>query len=382
MLKTCYPKEDKMNKINLIKAAFLLSLYFLISGCSAVITKYGEELSACDADDPNIIYVGRVNNENPKNVIYDWPGVHISAKFNGSSCFLRLKDHGNLYSIIVDNNAPVTLKTGNDTVYNIYSGLPDSIPHSVTIHKRTEAFLGKGEFRGFFLEKGRRLLKPDPGLDRRIEFIGNSITCGYGVEGPGPECHFTPETENAYMSYASITAREMGAEYSLIAYSGKGVVRNYGDKDSVSKETMPDLYDRICYGDSVDKWNFNSWKPQVVVINLGTNDYSTKPFPDKLVFKSGYKKLINRVRALYPGVLIFCICGPMIEEPCFSYINEVVTEEGTNKNQPDIFFVGIHRKIMSDSDWGCDSHPNMQGMRKMADLLIAEIRRRMNWILP
>jgi len=248
------------------------------------------------------------------------------------------------------------------------------------IQKRTEPLVGKAVFMGFILDKGKKLLTPDKRPNRRIEVIGNSMTSGYGVEGENHNCHFSIETENACMSYAAITARALNADYSLISYSGRGVVRNYGDKNKTSIDPMPSLYDCTCFFDSTKKWNFDEWIPQAVIINLGTNDFSTQPFPDKNIFQKAYNRLINRVRSLYPHVTIFCLCGPMIGEPCLSYIKEVVIQQQTSeKRDKDIFFIEINRSIMDDSDWGCDWHPNIKGSSKIANVITPVIKLRMNW---
>ena len=360
-------------------AAFSLILLLGLSACSSVTTK--EEISSgvIDADNPNIQYVGRFDFSNPKKVKFDWPGVYISANFEGTTCAVRLNDHKNEYAVVIDQSAPKLLTTDTSSIYQVASGLTDSIPHTIKIVKRTEAFVGVGEFDGLILDKGKKLLPPNKKSGRRIEFIGNSITCAYGVEGDSANCHFSPQTENANMSYAAIVSRALNADYSLVAYSGRGVVRNYGDVNKTSKDPMPALYDRICFNDSNSKWNFSKWIPQAVVINLGTNDFSTKPFPDKDVFQNAYFQLINRVRGLYPGVMIFCICGPMIGEPCMSYVKEVVTNEQKNKRVKDVFFIPIDRSVMEQGDWGCDWHPSITGMMKMTDAIIPVIRTRMNW---
>jgi lysophospholipase L1-like esterase len=347
--------------------------------CSTTVVVQTEKTGLIDADDPNIQYVGRFNFANPKEVVFDWPGVIIQAKFKGSSCAVRLEDGKNEYAVIVDNYAPRILTTDTSKVYRLISGLDDSKEHTIKIQKRTETFVGKGIFYGFILDRGSTLLSPDKGPDRRIEFIGNSITCGYGDEGESANCSFSPATENANMSYASITSRALQADYSLVAYSGRGVVRNYGDVNKTSRDPMPSLYDRTCFYDSTVKWNFKNWIPQVVVINLGTNDFSTKPYPDKDVFQRAYLDLIKRVRLLYPGVTIFCLCGPMIEEPCLSYIREVVGNDQLMKREKDVFFIEIKRSALADTDWGCDMHPNIYGMQKMADMIVPAIKLRMNW---
>jgi lysophospholipase L1-like esterase len=370
-----------MNKTFLFRLITGLAFILQLSSCSSVTTTKVQELTGnINADDQNIQYIGRFDFSNPQKVTYDWPGVYIHAVFEGTSCAVRLNDPKNEYAIIIDNRAPRILTTDSlNGFYRVASGLADSLPHSITIIKRSESLFGKGEFEGFILDKGRKLIQPDKRPDKRIEFIGNSITCGYGVEGDSATCGFSLQTENADMSYAPMTARALNADYSLVAYSGRGVVRNYGDKNKTSKDPMPALYERICFNDSTSKWDFSKWAPQAVVINLGTNDFSTKPFPDKDVFQNAYLQLINRVRALYPGVTIFCICGPMIGEPCMSYVKEVVANEHKKSRDKDVFFIPIDRSVMSASDWGCDQHPNISGAVKMTNIIAPVIKTFMNW---
>jgi Carbohydrate esterase 2 N-terminal/GDSL-like Lipase/Acylhydrolase family len=333
-----------------------------------------------DADEPGIEYVGRFDFTNPKKVIFDWAGVYIIAKFEGTSCSIRLDDEKNEYAVTIDEYAPKLLKADGSNVYEVASGLHGSISHTIMIQKRTEPLVGKGIFMGFVLDKGKKLLPSPQRPERRIEFIGNSMTSGYGVEGKNHDCHFSIETENACMSYASIAARALKADYSLVSYSGRGVVRNYGDKNKTSAVPMPYLYNRTCFYDSTNKWNFGSWLPQAVVINLGTNDFSTQPYPDKKVFEDAYNKLINRVRRLYPEVTIFCICGPMIQEPCLTYIKEVVEQQQKKETRDkDVYFIEIKRSIMNEFDWGCDWHPNVQGSSKIANVITPFIKLIMNW---
>ncbi len=361
-------------------AVYLTIMLNLISCSSFPVKSDAGKTGIIDAADPNIEYIGRFDFSNPKKVVFDWAGVYICAKFEGTACSIRIHDSTDEYAITIDGHAPRLLSTDSSEVYNVASGLSDSVAHTIMVQKRTEPLVGKGTFMGFILDKNATLLPPDKRPDRRIEFIGNSITSGFGVMGDSSNCHFSPQTENATMSYASMAARELQADYDLISYSGRGVVRNYGDKNKTSIDPMPSLYDRTCYFDSTLKWNFKKWVPQAVVINLGTNDFSTKPYPDKDVFIAAYDRLIDRVRALYPDVTIFCVTGPMIGEPCTDYVREVVNEEQLKEGRDkDVFFIEIPWRIMSDDDWGCDMHPNIFGAEKMADFAVQLIRLRMNW---
>ncbi len=359
-----------------------VALMSQLSSCSFFIAKpEAVNTGIIDANNPYIQYIGRFDFSNPEKVLFDWPGVYICAKFTGTSCAVRLKDSTDEYAVTIDNRAPTVL-TVNDTsdVYTVATALSDTIPHTIMIQKKTEAVVGEGTFTGFVLDRGAHLLPPAPRPGRRIEFIGNSITCGYGVLGDSANCRFSPETEDAGMSYAAMVARDLHADYDLISYSGKGVVRNYGDRNKTSADPMPTYYDRTCCFDSTLKWNFKLWVPQAVVINLGTNDFSTKPYPDSSVFEAGYNRVIDRVRSLYPGVDIFCIIGPMVEEPCSRYIAEVVKEQQQREGKlKDVYFIDIPLNVMNDHDWGCGDHPNVYGSMKMADIIVPVMKLWMNW---
>jgi hypothetical protein len=367
-------------RIPLLVIAFFVTA-LVLSSCSLVVTKSPVESNGIiDADDSHIQYMGRFDFSNPKEVAFDWAGVGIFARFEGTACSVKIHDTTDEYAIIIDQNAPRLLTTDSSEVYTVASGLSNLVPHTIVIQKRTEPLVGKGIFKGFILDHGAKLLPPNKQTDRRIEFIGNSMTSGYGVMSDSSNWHFSPQTENAVMSFASITARALQAEYHLISFSGRGVVRNYGDPHKTSAEPMASLYDRTCCFDSTRKWDFKRWVPQVVVIDLGTNDFSTKPYPDSTAFQAAYNLLIDRIRLLYPGVAIFCVSSPMVEEPLTRNVRDVVNQQQQKQGRDkDVFFIEIPRRIMTKYDWGSDMHPNIFGANKMADIIVSMIKLRMNW---
>ena len=150
------------------------------------------------------------------------------------------------------------------------------------------------------MPQGGELLALPAAPTRKIEFIGDSHTVGYGNEGPGLDCKgvYRPY-ENAYLSFAAITARSLGADSRSIAISGFGAVRNYADTNSTSPMPMPYYYNRTLMNRADLTWNFKAWLPDAVVIKLGTNDYSTQPYPSNQVFIQGIHDLINQVRNGY-----------------------------------------------------------------------------------
>jgi lysophospholipase L1-like esterase len=333
------------------------------------------------ASNEAIRYVGRCDFSNPQEVRYDWSGVYIQFSFRSTECAVKMSDTGhNYYNVFVDDQSSKTIEVKSDTTITIASGLGTQI-HKVQIYKRTEGSQGIGSFKGILISENGEMLPWKNIPTRKIEFIGNSITCGYGTEGLSKSERWKPSTENNYLGYAPIMARAFKADYHITAHSGEGVVRNYGYKEKVSPTgTMPVRFNRLFDEKDQPVWNFKLWKPDVVVINLGTNDFSTQPFPDKAVFKAGYEKLINDVRKEYGDIPVFCVVGPMIDEPCYSYVKEMVEEFRTVYQKKNVYFVGIPIYLMiPDKDLGSDTHPNYSGAKKMAAHVMPVISSVLGW---
>ncbi|GET21625.1 SGNH/GDSL hydrolase family protein [Prolixibacter denitrificans] len=333
-----------------------------------------------DAANSAIRYVGRIDFSDKENPRFDWGGVYIQFQFTGKSCAVKMSDtRHDYFQVMVDNLPAKVMKVTGDTILVIADNLKNKL-HKVEIVKRTEGEQGTATFSGIYLDEGA-VISPWPNAPKhKIQFIGNSITCGYGVEGKSKNAHFKPETENSYKSYAPITARAFDADYHLVSHSGYGVVRNYGYKGKISPEPMPSKCDQVYDMKEQPKWNFSNWIPDAVVINLGTNDFSTHPFPDKAVFQRGYENLILRVQKNYPGVPVFCIVGPMIDEPCYSYVKEMVEAFRQVHQVNNVYFVGVPTYLMIPGhDLGADSHPNYSGQKKTAAFLVPVMSSVLGW---
>ena len=103
-------------------------------------------------------------------------------------------------------------------------------------------------------------------------------------------------TESHWDAFPSFAARALGAEVSTIGASGRGIYRNYGGDMT---DTMPKVYDRILTGSATPAWPFQI-QPQVVVINLGTNDISNGKGDPGTPFRDAYTGLLQNVRARIP----------------------------------------------------------------------------------
>lgn len=326
-----------------------------------------------DSGNPGILYNGRFSTSDPAGPICAWSGSNVELNFSGTEVSATIKSTGeNWFQAFIDGVGQTPFCVNNTTLtVKLASGLSNG-NHHLVLWKRTEASQGEAQFLGFDFGSGKLLSAPAP-KERKIEFIGDSITCAYGNEGLSKEQSFTPKNENSYMSYAAITARNLNASANLIAWSGIGACRNYG---GAAGPLIGERYQYTLPYSNV-KWDFKNYIPQVVVVNIGTNDYSTA-IPDDAVFISAYKDLIAKARSNYPDAHIFCAVGPMLWgtglDTCRNNINQVINSMGDSK----IHFIEFPQQDGSNG-YGEDWHPSIKTHELMADQLTIAIQEKLGW---
>jgi lysophospholipase L1-like esterase len=329
--------------------------------------------------DPAIRIVGRVDDRDAAGPRMAWAGSSIVVTFSGSALNVQLKSSGNDQLQVVVDGAPtsVLVATKDTTLYPVVSGLPPK-PHTVELFKRTEPLVGTIQLLGFQLEKDGKLLPNPARPDRRIEFVGDSITCGYGNEGAKETEHFSPATENNYLAYGAIAARELKAEYVAVAWSGKWLF---------GPNAIPLLYDLALPNDPKSQWDFKGWIPQVVVVNLGTNDFGPRN-PTEQEWQDNYRAFIARLRTHYPQCHVFCAVGSMMsdgwppERKALSTIRgystglvEALKKAGDKK----VHYVEFDPQDMAKNGIGSDWHPSVKTHKLMADRLAAAIKKELGW---
>lgn len=339
------------------------------------------------ADDSLIRYTGRFEVSDPRSVRFAWSGSGIRFRCEAPAFSVRLgnvaegewAEGGSYYTIIADGGAPVTLKVSSGVQAYAIQLSPERSVHDIEIFRRSEAFTGIGVFQGLTFPSGGKLLPLPAAPLRRIEFIGNSITCGYGNEGLSADCHFSPETENGYLAYGALTARSLEAEYRAVCYSGRGIYQNY---DRSRSGTMRELF-QLYYPQDRLRWDFRTPAPDLVLINLGTNDFAHEN-PSETAFVAAYTGLLSDIRSRYPEARIICLTGSMLTD------NEARKPLSTLKR-----YLGkaiAARNAAGDSQisrfdlspqgalgYGCDWHPNLAQHELNAGELTVYIRMSMGW---
>ncbi|HTF96298.1 MAG TPA: SGNH/GDSL hydrolase family protein [Cellvibrio sp.] len=306
--------------------------------------------------------------------LYDWSNTQIEFLVDAEQIELLFNDGKNDYNVFVDGQPGKTISTtANKTTYPLTVGRGI---HHVLLSKRTGPNFGPAQFLGLRLPNGGQLLELPAAPARKIEFIGDSWTVGYGNEGPGVDCGGELRRyENSYLSFAAITARALKAQSHSIAISGRGAVRNYGDTKTTSDNPMPLYFGRTFMERADLPWDFQSWVPDAVVIKLGTNDHSTQPEPSAAVFIEGIQGLITQVITAYGQVPIILIADSSMPH-VVSRMKTAMHEQHSRGNS-NVNFVQVTSP--PQSQLGCDWHPSVTGQEAIAAELVAASKPILGW---
>lgn len=260
-------------------------------------------------------------------------------------------------------------------------------PCSVEIIKLSESAMSTLGIAAIRLET-QNGISPAPEKSRYIEFIGDSITCGYGMDDENPEHAFSTATEDVTKAYAFRTARELNADYSMVSFSGYGIISGYTGEGEPQKpeQIVPPYYDK--FGFSYGKfqglspqdmpWDFRR-NPQLVVVNLGTNDDSfTQDFPDRqTAYQTAYTRFLKQIREKNPQAKILCTLGIMGQR-LFPFVEKAVDEYQKETLDSNISCFLFDEQLASDG-YTANWHPTAVTHRKAAAKLTAKIRELMNW---
>ncbi len=333
------------------------------------------------AGNPLIQYVGRVSFAKHDVASFNYPGTTILARFTGSSLKMICRPMTGYFMAQVDGCEPykVGFNAQRDSVVTVAAALAKG-EHQVKLMYVIEGLFRAPEFHGFVLDKGAKLVETPALPERKIEFIGNSITCGYGVESIEKTDPFEDETENHWLTYANIVSDSLNAQHTSISRSGIGVYRNYNGPKTGDAENILWHYEYTLFDKHAEKWDFTKYQPQLVCINLGTNDLSTSNYDIRL-YEKNYRQFLKVVRSKYPVAKIVLLTGPMLGEKENSEQKTVLDKICTDANKK-----GDKQVYRFDFTfqtgglgYGASGHPGKLQHQKMASELLPFLRKLMNW---
>ena len=342
------------------------------------------------ANHPQLRWEGRLRFDADRNAIFDWASVRLHFAFEGPAFSVYGHLGRNYMDVMVDGRRVAVLgratkapdlaweglgvrpqASGGTPAYRVAGLGPGK--HQVVLAKRTGPQWAEVKVLGLRLEAHARLLDPPPAPARRLEFVGDSLTVGYGNEGPGLECAELPVYENSSLAWARLCSEALGAEAQLIANSGHGLLRNYGAPGPRSDDAMPSRYNGCLFTDAKGRWDRGRYQPHCSVVLLGSNDHSTEPVPQAEDFVAAYRAFLGRVREGRPGMAI--LCASVAESPSASRVSRVVKEEQAAGHKVKALVL----PPASTAQLGCDWHPKLEVHRLWAGLAEGTIRKTMDW---
>ena len=325
-------------------------------------------------------WIGRVDTSDASAPRFGWTGSGFAARFSGTSIGVDLKnDDAYFFQVVIDGKKRERFQAAKGRAVRVVaSGLVEGM-HTLELTREIEASYGASQFFGI---SQATLVAPPPSPGRLIEFVGDSITAGYGNLGNEPHpnygnpnpCPFSFETESAYMSYGAVAARALAADASMVAMSGWGVYRSRtGDQNDV----LPKVYANALGTTAAQAWDFRT-RPQLVVINLGTNDFS--PGDPGTPYATALGGFVDSVRSRYPAAWIFCAVGTMYSTAqhakALSYTQSVVNSRGGDGGRVALVDLGSQDALQGT---GCDWHPSVAEDQRMADVLVPIVRQKLGW---
>jgi lysophospholipase L1-like esterase len=358
---------------------------------------------------------------------FAWSGSEITARFKGSGISVTLelppadpdydpaKDE-RLFTSWVDGKASLVATKAGKNRYELAKGLDPNAVHEVVLHREFEAAGGLATFHAFEPAAGGELLPPRV-RTRRIEIIGDSISCGYGVLGADGACPFTYGTQRHSLSYGALAARTLDAELTSVCVSGKGLTRNENGDDGgqptrdpayppgTSANAMPQLYGKldptkptydalyVAHPDVPDMPNDPAGiaiapspdtAPQVVVVNLGTNDFNFDVRDD--VFVATGIDLLQRVRSIYPEAHLFFALSPMLSDSLGAEIRtraaaalRTIVDSAVQRGDKRAYYMQFIEQRQARDGLGCSGHPSPRTHELAASQLVQAIQSKLCW---
>ncbi len=364
------------------------------------------------ATNPCLLINGRTQVMSDSNTRkFDWPGTEFNLKFSGTSISVVMSGSQTYFDVYINGNKvnQTSLNLMNNTnenfdfknlfkmptkeflkpsfeltlgknLYQLTPKLNKGI-HTLRLIKRNETISNPSQIHGFIIDSLATLMPMKP-KKLKLEFIGDSYTVGYGNASPieklrgningfdqDPTSRNCTDKElslytNSSLNYATQVSRQLNASYQINSISGIGVARNYNGSKSL--EPLINYYNQSIISDRTSNYDDN-FKPDVIIIALGTNDFSTvlqdheiTQYPTRedlyKAFQKKYILFIEMLRTKHPGVQFLLVANnswPDNEQR--NQVREIVQHELIN-SKSDIHSIDLDHLM----GLGCHWHPGLK----------------------
>lgn len=298
-------------------------------------------------------YTGRIDWTDPREPVFVFPCTSVKMRFTGKQLKMRVRNRkaywGNYLGCVIDGEqSSIRLPEDGEAVLELpvkaAGELKDSV-HEALIFKRQDS-CHELTVLGFELEEGAQILDPPERPARRIEVYGDSVSAGEvseAVEYTGrTDPEHNGEYSNSWYSYSWITARKLNAEIHDVAQGGIALLDNTGWFHAPDYIGMESAWDKIHYNPDLGpstEWNFDNYRPQVVIVAIGQNDSHPDDYMKEeydgargIRWRSGYRAFLEKLRGKYPDVHIICITTLLEHDPAWDRaIDQVCREMADDK---------------------------------------------------
>jgi len=361
-----------------------LALSVAIAGIPSPSVAQGANLPILP-DNPNLQVVGRYDRRDAQHPRFGYPGTGILFRFQGADARLQISSDSDksALTVVVDHGVPALrlLQKGANDI-DLTGRLQDS-PHTVEIYKRTEAWQGILTVQGLQLPDGGTLLPPPPLPARALMFVGDSVTCGAGLQYD-EKCTDDPvhPSSDAYDAYGMLLGRKLDAQAHLVCYGGRGLERDYrglGEADGVLN--IPQFFRLSVASDASDvraPWDASHFQPDAIVVSLGTNDFNlqkTNPLDEKK-WVAEYVAFVRELRKDYPRAVFLLTEGSIVTDPLLrQLVQQTVAQLHDVLHDANVQFVPSNHYPGN----GCNGHPTQAQHLRIADDLEPAIRKALGW---
>ncbi|MFD0672702.1 GDSL-type esterase/lipase family protein [Cohnella sp. GCM10027633] len=301
--------------------------------------------------DANMKYFGRWDKSNPS--VYStgrWPGAYLKVNFSGTTIQVVLGSTTTAFEASIDDGPFVVYGSTPNATINL-----TPVPLANGTHSLVLVPQGDGsadfQFAGLELDDAASTQVTMPRA-KLIEFVGDSITVGYG------------SSDMPTMSYPWRTAESINAEHVQISHGGMCLPDGYSCTGVNAVGMISSFFNqKNIEVTPAAPWNFTDYTPSQVVVNIGTND-GRLGVPDS-TFQNTYITLLTSIRAKYPSAPIFVI------RPFGGYKALQAQNAAAARNSAgdaNVFYVDTTGWLTS-TDYLDTLHPNDNGVQKIVDRL-------------
>jgi hypothetical protein len=350
----------------------LFTLMVLMVACS----NKQADMQTFPVNHPSLQWQGRITEDNQGHKWLYGSAAYLRFRFKGDSCKVLLRNHApagghNYISFVIDGIHTQRIKINFDSLDALTIMPEHPAPfHDVELYKETEAKNGAVEIGGIVaMDLDTFSIHPT----HHIEFIGNSITAGMSADLSSIPCGQGKwyDQHNAYDAFGPVVSRKLNCDYTLAAFSGLGMYRNWANDFPV----MKDVYESIPLDPdpSSPRYDYNSFHPDVIVMCVGANDFSdgdgvTPRLPfDSTKFITTYISFIQNIHQHHPQAQFLLLNGPVnspekdvIFKACLTSIKSKAEKQITGLKPVSLYFFPLLQPN------GCGGHPDVAQQAEMA----------------